>query len=386
MNVAIVGAGPAGALAAYHLARDGAKVKIFDASHPREKPCGGGITKKGAALLPPEPPDDPIVARRVHVCRFESGLGEGFDLHSRAPILIASRRELDAWMLRRAMDAGARHLPERVVSVDSGGRLATSKGRDERFDVIVGADGAGSLVRRSLIGATPPQRLTMAAGWFVRGTSPMVMRFTPGIPGYLWLFPRRDHVGVGICAPLRSAPTRELLARLESEMERDFPPFRANGLRRYAHTIPSPSPDARSILEIAGPRWALTGDAAALADPITGEGISFAMESAVLLADTLRRDGNPLRYPERVLESFGRSLMRAARLHDRVFAPGFARRLISYSARSTTFRNLVGDALFGDAGYVDVAWKVSTALPRLAWEAMLRQARGIGARGRAARL
>ena len=65
MNVAVVGAGPAGALLAFHLARDGAAVTLFDASHPREKPCGGGVTAKALALLPPAPADDPLPGRRV---------------------------------------------------------------------------------------------------------------------------------------------------------------------------------------------------------------------------------------------------------------------------------------------------------------------------------
>jgi flavin-dependent dehydrogenase len=371
MKIAVVGAGPAGAMAAYHFARDGAHVIVFDASHPREKPCGGGLTAKGVALLPPEPADDPLPARRVFNCRFESGMGDAVDVRSRHPVLVTSRRELDAWLLRRAMAAGAQHAAERVVHVDTRGTLRTSSGRTQRFDLVVGADGAGSLVRRSVVGALPSARLMMAGGWYVPGTSPMVMRFTPGLSGYLWLFPRRDHVAVGICAPLRSVPTRDLLARLDAEIGRDFPAFRADGLPRYAHTIPSPSADPRSLLDIAGSRWALVGDAAGLADPITGEGISFAMESAAVLAATLRTDGMPLRYPERVLESFGRSLVRAARLHDRVYTPGLIQTLIRHSGRSPTFRRLVGDALFGDAGYVDIVRRLALAAPRLLWEGLV---------------
>ncbi|HXK08875.1 MAG TPA: FAD-dependent oxidoreductase, partial [Vicinamibacteria bacterium] len=53
MEVAVVGAGPAGSLLAHHLARDGAAVTVFDASHPREKPCGGGVTSRALRLLPP---------------------------------------------------------------------------------------------------------------------------------------------------------------------------------------------------------------------------------------------------------------------------------------------------------------------------------------------
>ncbi|HKZ31589.1 MAG TPA: NAD(P)-binding protein, partial [Vicinamibacteria bacterium] len=68
MRVAVVGAGPAGSLLSHQLARDGAAVTVFDASHPREKPCGGGVTAKALALLPAEPADDPLPARRVSAC------------------------------------------------------------------------------------------------------------------------------------------------------------------------------------------------------------------------------------------------------------------------------------------------------------------------------
>src|SRR4029450_8450212 len=119
----------------------------------------------------------------------------------------------------------------------------------------------------------------MATGWFARGTSDMTVRFLPGLAGYLWLFPRPDHVGVGICAPLGARPSRDLLERLRRDVARSFPALRDDEAPPYAHPTPSPPADAASLREIAGPRWALVGDAAALADPITGEGIHYALRS-----------------------------------------------------------------------------------------------------------
>jgi len=364
-----VGAGPAGSLLCYQLARDGAAVTVFDASHPREKPCGGGVTAKALALLPPAPSEDPLPARFVYDCRFESGLGESVDLPLSRPVAVASRRELDAWLLRRATEAGAVHRAERVVEVEASGRVRTSAGRDERFDLIVGADGAGSLVRRSFRAPTPPQRLHMAVGWFARGTAPMLVRFTPDLQGYLWLFPRPDHVGVGIAAPLASVPTRQLLARLEAEVARHFPALVDPDAGRYAHTIPSPSTDPASILEIAGGCYALVGDAAALVDPITGEGIYYALRSALVLADTLRVAGSAARYPERALEDFGRELLKAAALSDRFYAPGFSRRMIAYAAQSQAIRNVLGDLVLGDQGYVGLKRRLLRAGPRFLLEA-----------------
>jgi len=364
MRVAVIGAGPAGSLLSYHLARDGAAVTVFDPSHPREKPCGGGLTSKALALLPPAPASDPLPVRWIDACRFESGHGEGVDLELDHPLAVAARRHLDAWLLRRAQEAGAIHAAERVVEVQAGGRVRTAAGREERFDCVVGADGAGSLVRRSFLSPTPPSRLYMAVGWFARGTSPMLVRFTPGLPGYLWLFPRPDHVGVGICAPLAALPTRQLVVRLEAEVARAFPALVEDEAERYAHTIPSPSADASSILEIAGPDWALVGDAAALADPITGEGITYALSSAAVLAETLRMEGSPRRYPERVLASFGRELLKAAAIRDRFYAPGFARRMIACSARSKAIRKVMTELVLGELGYLALKRRLLLAGPR----------------------
>jgi len=368
MKVAVVGAGPAGSLLAFHLAKDGANVTVFDASHPREKPCGGGVTGKALALLPTAPADDPLPARWMDTCDFESGSGEAVRLRLARPVAVCARLELDAWLLRQAVSAGAFHLAERVVEVDAAGLVRSGSGRCGSFDLIVGADGAGSLVRRTFLAPIPPERLVMAVGWFARGTSSMVVRFTPGLDGYLWLFPRPDHVGVGICAPLASVPTRDMLTRLETEATRHFPALVDDEAGRYAHTIPSPSVDPQSILEIAGERWALVGDAASLADPITGEGIYYALRSAVVLAETLRAEGSVARYPARCLDDFGRDLLKAAALRDRFYAPGFARRMVTYAARSSAIRNVLADLVLGEQGYVGLKRRLLLAGPRFLWD------------------
>jgi flavin-dependent dehydrogenase len=371
VNVAVVGAGPAGALLAHQLARDGAAVTVFDASHPREKPCGGGLTGKALALLPPAPASDPLPARWIDRCRFESGTAPFVELRLPKPVAVAARRELDAWILRRAVEAGAVHVAEHVLSVSAAGALRTSTGREASFDVTVGADGAGSLVRRTFLSPTPSERLTIAAGWFAPGSAPMTIRFAPGLAGYLWLFPRPDHVGVGICAPLAAQPTRLLLGRLEREVARSYPALADVDGGRYAHTIPSPSTDPRSILEIAGERWALVGDAAALADPITGEGIYYGLRSALLLAETLRSTGSCKAYPAAALEAFGRDLLAAAALHQRFYAPGFSTRVLTYAARSSAVRDVLGDLVLGSQGYVGLKQRLLRAGPRFLWQSAL---------------
>jgi flavin-dependent dehydrogenase len=145
---------------------------------------------------------------------------------------------------------------------------------------------------------------------------------------------------------------------------RHFPALADDGTSRYAHTIPSPTADPASLLDIAGPRWALVGDAAGLTDPITGEGIYYALRSAVVLADTLRTDGSTARYPERALADFGRELLKAAALRDRFYSPGFSERMIRYASRSSAIRGVLGDLVLGEQGYHDLKRRLLWAAPR----------------------
>src|SRR4029450_468836 len=103
---------------------------------PRETPCGGGVTAKALALLPEAPSSDPLPARWVDECRFESGRGEAVDVSLPRSVAIASRRELDSWLLRRATQAGARHVAERVVEVGADRMVRTASGRTEGFDLV----------------------------------------------------------------------------------------------------------------------------------------------------------------------------------------------------------------------------------------------------------
>ena len=264
--------------------------------------------------------------------------------------------------------AGARHVAERVTSVArrSG---ATAGGGRHGCDLVVGADGAGSLVRRTFLSPTPPARLAMATGWFARGDAPMLVRFTPGLAGYLWLFPRPDHVGVGICAPLaraahprprraarvrgrarRSPPSSSRTAAATRTPSRRRPPTRARSPRSRARAgrwwatrprWPTPSP-ARASTTRSGPRSCWPRPCA--------------------------RAGPRASYAARALADFGQDLLKAAALRDRFFAPGFAPRMIRYADRSRAIRGVLGDLVLGDQGYVGLKRRLVRAAPRFAVE------------------
>ena len=84
----------------------------------------------------------------------------------------------------------------------------------------------------------------------------------------------------------------------------------------------------------------------------------------MVLAETLRADGSPARYPERALAEFGGELLKAAALHDRFYAPGFARRMVRYASRSEAIRTVMRDLVLGEQGYLDLKHRLLRAGPR----------------------
>jgi flavin-dependent dehydrogenase len=123
----------------------------------------------------------------------------------------------------------------------------------------------------------------------------------------------------------------------------------------YSHVLPSPQLQTLRQRRLAGPNWALAGDSAALVDPITGEGLYYALRSGDLLAEMLIA-GSPERYPERLRADFSVDLEFGARVARHVYAGRFlggavTTRMVQFISRSATFRTLMGDLFSGAQNY-----------------------------------
>jgi geranylgeranyl reductase family protein len=372
LDVAIVGAGPAGSCAALALARRGARVTIFDASHPREKPCGGGVTGRALALVGDSVATAAFPRTRIRAARFGERATVPLDADG---LVVASRAAFDAALLDAALHAGAGLERTRVTDVDvtaGGVRLETTIGT-RRAGFVVGADGATSLVRRRMAGAFARHQLSIATGYFAHGVTSdeIVIEFIADPPGYIWSFPRPDHLAIGICAPADAGFSAPALRARVAAWIATTGIAKAARLEAYSWPIPALAPRDLASLSLSGPGWALVGDAAGLVDPITREGIFFAIESGGWIADALSSGEAPGRYAERVRSVALPELMRAARLRAGFFRPAFVALLTRALQESAAIRGVMADLIAGRQPYATLKWRlIKTFEVRLAWRAL----------------
>lgn len=285
----VVGAGPAGSTAAVRLARGGARVLLLDrARFPRDKPCGGGLTYRAVRQLPVSV--EPVVEDVVD--RFELGLryGRRFERGGDGPlVLMTQRRRLDAHLAEQAAAAGADFRDGvRATALELGEKQATVRfnGASATAPVVIGADGVNGIAARTLgLGAERRHGVALEGNvsygpareerW--RGRAVVDLGVVPG--GYAWVFPKGDHVNVGVGGWESEGPRlREHLARACAAY--GLPAERLDGLRGYRLPMrPHGEPAVRG-------RVLLVGDAAGLVDPLSGDGMYEAFVSSRIAAET----------------------------------------------------------------------------------------------------
>jgi flavin-dependent dehydrogenase len=353
-EIAIVGGGPAGALCGERLASAGFKVTIFDERLAWEKPCGGGLTYKAIEEYP-FLLDSPHPKKIIRTAELISSRGHRARFEMNRPIVIYARKVLNGLLLDRAVAAGCSTICARVTSVNTNGRqVRLVAGGEERVsDFVVLAAGARNqlLADSTALGA---QDLEMTLGYFVPTEEDILkVKFLKEFEGYLWSFPRADHLSVGICARMGQATSQQLRRHLDAFVVEEKIP--TAGAQLYSHVLPSPQAKTISGRKIVGRNWAMAGDAAATVDPITGEGLYYALRSGDLLAQALAA-GVPQEYPERLRAAFSADLEFAANIAKKVFRGNFVggaitTRMVQLLNYSPAFRDLVRDVFSGSQSY-----------------------------------
>ncbi|HTW22382.1 MAG TPA: NAD(P)/FAD-dependent oxidoreductase [Candidatus Baltobacteraceae bacterium] len=353
-NIAIVGGGPAGALCGERLASRGFQVTIFDERLAWEKPCGGGLTHKAIEAYP-FLLDGQQPKKIVRTAELISGGGHRARFEMSHPIVIYARTVLNGLLLDRAVAAGCTAVCSRVTGINTEGsqvRLVAG-GEEQRSDFVVLAAGARNQLLPETTALTADD-LELTLGYFVPTEEDILkVKFLKQFEGYLWSFPRADHLSVGICAKMGQASSQQLRRHLDAFVEEEKIPM--DGARLYSHVLPSPQAQTIRGRRIAGRNWAMAGDAAACVDPVTGEGLYYALRSGDLLAQALI-EGQPQAYPERLRAAFSADLEFAASLARKLFRGNFlggaiTTRMVQLLNYSPAFRDLMRDVFSGSQDY-----------------------------------
>ncbi len=358
-RVAILGGGPAGAFAAEQLASAGLKVVVLDEKLAWEKPCGGGLTFKAYNQYPFLIEND-TPKRIVRETVLGAPKAGTVTLKLGDPLLIYSRFNLNRMLLERAEHAGAQIEKARVTEMSrygSGWQLRTASGvLDADFCIV--ATGARNPLRE--VGTElKPQDTMSALGYYIPGDRHRIdIQFLPELEGYIWIFPRCGHLSVGICG--KGTPAAILRQRLEQYMTEQELPWK--GAQFYSHLLPALDTGSWKKNRVAGEGWMAVGDAAGLVDPITGEGLYYAIRSADLAARTLLSETDAVveksvEYRRLLRRDFTRDLEFGSRLAKRVFLGSFLfgsvpARMVQFTRRSPRFAAIMQDLFAGRQPYL----------------------------------
>ena len=268
--------------------------------------------------------------------------------------MIYSRTDLNQLMLDRAVAAGAEVVKSRVLGMDRQGQgwLVRTKNGNVKADACIVATGARNPLRD--VGTKLSAADTMyALGYYVPGEREGIdIQFLPALEGYIWVFPRCGHMSVGICG--KGEPAGTLRKRLETYMaERGLP---VAGSTFYSHVLPCLDTPAWKSNRVAGEGWLAVGDAAGLVDPITGEGLYYALRSADLAAKTLIEGGTESTYRRWLRKDFANDLEMGSRLAHRIFRGSFLfgsvpARMVQFTRRSPKFKAVIQDLFAGTQPY-----------------------------------
>jgi geranylgeranyl reductase family protein len=390
-DVLIVGAGPAGSFAAERLAAGGASVALFDGRPQGEpKACGGGVTAKALKAWPHLLG---AVGRTVNELELYSPSGRRLHLELDEPFAIYSRVAFDSYLRDRAQAAGTRVIAQKISAravnrTKNIWSVRDASGAQWTTKFLVAADGANSGIAKKLAGPLAAADMEVAFGYRAplpqKAVAPTVVAFLPRWVGYAWAFPRLDHISFGIATTQEAFDHKALdelmwqfmigyyqqrensKAKIWSQLDSDSARAIETNLRstaeRYAARIPGLADHTWDKRRAAGEDWALLGDAAGFADPVTGEGIYYALRSAELFAAAFL-EGRPEEYEARWRQDFGAELRRASQMRRRFYgnfwgAP-FTERMIEFARGHRGIKKVLGDLVAGEQGYVGLKKKLA---------------------------
>lgn len=359
-DVIVIGAGLAGSSAAYELANAGVKVLVLEKEKlPRYKTCGGGVVHRAVKLLPFS--IDEVIERKffsVDVYDYEQKLH--FIAKGKEPIInMTMRSTLDQFILSKAIDKGADIFDEtEVKSLDNTGEKVEVFTNETSFssEYVIAADGVNGVAARSLSFRNSKLRIpAVEIEMFVKdnvfGELGKSTRFDFGIVphGYSWVFPKKEHLSIGIA--IMKNKVNSMQAVLNSYL--DYVGISKDDIikeSKHGFIIPLMPRSENFVIG----RVLFAGDAAGLADPITAEGISYAIESGQLAArailDTNQNNGILEKVYNQMLSRIVDELKSAGFLSHFVYSSNALRKFI-FKHYGKRLSQLVADIALGMESY-----------------------------------
>jgi len=360
-DIVIVGGGPSGAYLGWLLAKNGLHPTIFDHSHPREKPCGGGISTLAIEKfeLLHESPEEKDLDYNLE---FISPSGISVMTAGKKSGWVLSRLILDKFLLDKAVEAGCTLIQEQVVDVQFKDNLwnIRTKMRTYQTKFLVGADGANSIVRKKILGPIPKQDLGVCYGCFATSDKKEVTRikYFEDIQGYAWCFPRHDHLSIGV--GIRDGDTKQIKKIFNSFINSYYSDI--NITSTWGAKIPSIKNPKFYDLPCADDKWILIGDAAGHVDPTTGEGISYALWSAELASKAILNN-DPKSFDTMWRKEYGETLMDSCKQRDLFYNSRFLEYTIKIAKKSKTFSTFLYEFTMNQIPSKDLMKRIIRDLP-----------------------
>lgn len=295
VDVAIIGAGPAGGMAACRLARTGLRIAILDkCTLPRHKACGGALPADVIDLFDWDMTS--VIQKKVTAVKYFYDYSRPKTVQRVTPpvLLTVDRSRFDNHLIQRAVSSGRSNVRllegfhVRRIEEDDGAVSIYGRSREKvQADFVVAADGAGSTTAKSLglnrdvsYGLAIDARVEVTTEVYEAAESTATFNFfcLPG--GYGWIFPKNGYLSCGVGSQDRLPG---LSKAMDDFLTKSFAPGSIRSVRRSVH----PLPIYTGHKDIATDRVCLVGDAANLVDPVMGEGIRYALQSGALAADVI---------------------------------------------------------------------------------------------------